>query len=205
MQVSRYVGVTQKTAWFMLQRIRFAIEKGELGEKLSLVVEADETYIGGKRRGSKRGRGAEHKTPVVGLVQRQGGVVTRAVEDTTARTVKKIIRENVKIGSIVLTDEYPSYNTIVKDGYSHIFVNHSKEEYVNGDIHVNTIEGFWSQLKRGIDGIYHHVSRKHLNKYCKEYEYRYNTRAMPDFLRFTNTLNLLNVRLLYSQLTLCKI
>src|SRR5207245_766491 len=104
------------------------------------------------------------------------------------------IRDNVKVGSIVITDDYASYRNLAKDGYFHGVVNHSLKEYVNGDFHTNTIEGFWSHLKRGVDGIYHHVSTKHLQKYCKEYEYRYNTRDMKDFERFTNSLTLTNQR-----------
>jgi len=200
MQLSRYISVTQKSSWFMLQRIRYAIEKSGNGGLLENVVEVDETYVGGKHSG-KRGRGAEGKTPIVGIVQRKGIVRTETVSDTTARTVRKIVRDNVKIGTYILTDEYRSYNRLEQDGYFHGRITHSAGEYANGEIHTNTIEGFWSHLKRGIDGVYHHVSPKHLQKYCKEFEYRYNTRTMKDFDRFTDSLGLTNQRLTYNQLT----
>lgn len=200
MQLSRYISVTQKSSWFMLQRIRYAIEKSGNGNLLENVVEVDETYIGGKHAG-KRGRGALGKTPVVGIAQRQGTVRMEAVTNTTARTVRKIVRDNVRIGTYVLTDEYRSYNRLEQDGYTHGRIIHSAGEYANGEIHTNTIEGVWSHLKRGIDGVYHHVSPKHLQKYCKEYEYRYNTRTLKDFDRFTDSLTLTNQRLTYTQLT----
>lgn len=199
-QVHKYVGVTQKTAWFMLQRIRYAIENNTYEKKLGNETEIDETYIGGNRRGSKRGRGAEHKTSVIGIAERQGEVRAEVTADTTSRTVAKIVRENVQIGAVMYSDEYPVYNCLVKQGFNHKTCNHSAKQYVIGDVHTNTIEGFWSHLKRGVDGVYHHVSRKHLNKYVKEYEYRYNTRTMTDFQRFTDWFNSAENNLTYLKL-----
>lgn len=199
MQLSRYIGVTQKTAWFMLQRIRYALEQTGGDDLLQDIVEVDETYVGGKRQG-KRGRGAEGKTPVVGAAQRQGKVVAKAVSNTKTTTVRQVIRDNVKIGSRIVTDEYRSYNKTTNDGYEHSRINHSAKQYVDGDIHINTIEGFWSHLKRGIDGVYHHVSPKHLQKYCSEYEYRYNTRTSTDYERFGQWFNCIICRLTYRNL-----
>ncbi|OGK19155.1 hypothetical protein A3B50_02860 [Candidatus Roizmanbacteria bacterium RIFCSPLOWO2_01_FULL_40_42] len=199
-QVHKYAGVTQKTAWFMLQRIRSAIENDTSPLQLENAVEVDETYVGGKRRGSKRGRGGEHKGAVVGIAQRQGAVRAEATKNTKRKIVSKLIRENVKIGTTVYTDEYPVYNNLSAQGYLHEACNHSQKKYVNGNAHTNTIEGFWSHLKRGIDGVYHHVSKKHLNKYVKEYEYRYNTRALSDFDRFTLWFNSAHYNLSYARL-----
>lgn len=200
-QVHKYAGVTQKTAWFMLQRIRYAIENNTYENKLSNDSEIDETYIGGNRRGSKRGRGAEHKTSVIGIAERQGEVRAQATADTTSRTVEKIVRENVEIGATIYSDEYPVYNCLDRQGFSHKACNHSAKQYVMGDAHTNNIEGFWSHLKRGVDGIYHHVSRKHLNKYVKEYEYRYNTRGMNDFQRFNDWFSSIETNITYRRLT----
>jgi transposase-like protein len=152
--------------------------------KLVTIVEADETYVGGKRKFSKRGRGAEHKTPVFGLVERNGQVRTWIVPNCKAKTLKPIIRENVKKGAVIMTDEFRAYRGLSKD-YTHKTVNHSIYEYVVDDIHVNTLEGFWSLLKRGIKGIYHCPSKKHLSKYCAEFTFRYNTRKLTDANRFS--------------------
>ena len=142
------------------------------------VVEADETYVGGKRRG-KRGRGAEGKTPVFGIVKRDGEVFAKAVADVKSSTVMPLLRENVKIGTTVMTDTFGIYNKSKKMGYKHKTVDHGAKEYVRGDVHTNTIEGFWSQLKRSIDGTHHSVSGKHLQKYVDEYAFRYNHRSAP--------------------------
>lgn len=168
----------------MLQRIRYALENSTFENKIENLVEIDEIYIGGKRRGRKRSSGGEHKTAVVGLAERQGSVKAKATRNTNTNTVSKIIRDNVEIGATIYSDEYPVYNYLVSQSYLHEVCNHSKKEYVRELAHTNTIEGFWSYLKRGVYGIYHHVSKKHLNKYVKEYEYRYNTRNMTDFDRF---------------------
>lgn len=200
-QLSKYIGITQKSAWFMLHRIRHAVESGDYNKpQLSGDVEIDECYVGGKRRGSKRGRGGEHKSPVVGMAERDGDVRAVATTDTKARTVSPLVRSNVKIDATVHTDEYPVYNALGYMGYDHQKVNHSVKEWVHNATHTNTIEGFWSHLKRGIDGIYHHVSHKHLQRYCDEYQYRYNTRLMGDFERFESWFQGLRNRLTYNHL-----
>ncbi len=200
-QLSKYIGITQKSAWFMLHRIRHAIESGNFDKpQLSGDVEIDETYVGGKRRGSKRGRGGEHKSSIVGMVERDGDVRAVVTVDTKARTVAPLIRSNVSISATIHTDEYKVYNVLDRMGYDHQRVNHSKKEWVHNATHTNTIEGFWSHLKRGINGIYHHVSRKHLQNYCDEYQYRYNTRLMNDFERFAKWFSGSECRLTYSHL-----
>jgi len=173
-ELERQLGVTYKCAWRMAKQIRLLFEQNK--SLLSDIVEADETYIGGKSKG-KRGRGAENKTSVVGLVQRQGEVKARVTVNTKSITVKPLIRENVAIQSHIMTDEYRSYNNLDKYGYQHSRINHVSNQYVNGDVHTNTIEGFWSQLKRSINGTYHAVSPKYLQDYVNEFAWRYNLRS----------------------------
>lgn len=172
-EIERQVGVTYKTAWRMCHEIRKLMADGP--SKLRGTVEADETYVGGKRKG-KRGRGAAGKTPVVGLVERGGDVQAKVVSKvTTAQTFSNLAR-SVERGSTIYTDELAVYNYTKRFGYKHGVVNHGQKQYVLGPIHTNTIEGFWSQLKRSIDGTHHHVSGKHLQKYVDEFVFRYNRR-----------------------------
>lgn len=175
MELQRQLGVTYKTAWRMAHEIRRLMDEG--GDLLKGTVEADETYIGGKRTG-KRGRGAAGKTAVVGVLERMGGVRAKVVENVTADSVTRHIRQNVDVTAHVVTDELPVYNYVPKFGFKHDKVNHGSGEYVNGRIHTNTIEGFWSQVKRSIDGTYHHVSRQHLQNYVNEFSFRYNNRFL---------------------------
>ena len=173
-QLERERGVTYKTAWRMFRQIRTLLN--EPTEPMSGPVEVDETYIGGKRRGrGKFGRGID-KTPVVGVVQRGGRVVAIKTPDVTRATVMPFIRQHVLPRSIVYTDEYRTYNTLPSHGYDHRRIHHSSKVYVQGDIHTNTLEGFWSLLKRGIDGVYHAVSDKYLQSYLNEYAFWYNHR-----------------------------
>lgn len=182
-QIGKHLGITQKSAWFVLQRIRYAVNTRSFKKPLEGVIEHDESYYGGKRKG-KRGRGAENKTAIFGSMQRQGDIRVEPVENVKSRTLMPIIRQNVKIGSTVMTDEFLSYNHLTQEGYNHHTVNHGSKEYVRGDVHVNNIESFWSHLKRGINGIYLHVSKKHLGKYCDEYSFRFNNRELSDYARF---------------------
>jgi len=141
-------------------------------------TEVDETYIGGKRHGT-RGRGAEGKTPVVGMVNREASqVVTKVVMDVKTKTVLPIIWDNIPrdAQNIVHTDELASYNMVQKLGYTHSVVRHGSGEYARGNAHVNSIEGFWSLVKRGISGVHHAVSPKYLQDYFNEYGFRYNHR-----------------------------
>jgi transposase-like protein len=199
-QLGKYVGVTQKTAWFMLQRIRYAISQDSFNAPLKNIVEADETYVGGKGRNNKRGRGAENKTPVAGIVERQGSVKCKPVENVSSNTLVPFIRNSVEIGASVMTDEFRSYNKLSESGYKHDKVQHAAKEYARDNVHTNTIEGFWSQLKRGINAIYVQVSPKHLNKYCDEYSYRYNSRELNDFERFGEWFDYCGKRLTYKTL-----
>lgn len=207
-QLAKDISVTQKTAWFMLQRIRFALETSSFElPVMDSVVECDETYIGGKnknRHASKKvknaqGRSVKDKTPVFGLVERNGRVIAMKVPDTQKDTLHPIIEKHVEAGTQVMTDEWMAYRGLDKR-FSHSVVKHGEGIYVIGDSHTNTIEGFWSLLKRGVIGIYHQISLKHLDKYIDEFEFRYNTKKLTEFERFENMLSLSSKRLTYSNL-----
>lgn len=180
-QFHRMLGLTYKSAWFMAHRIRYAMTQPPLVDKLQGIVEADETYIGGKHHG-KRGRGSENKVPVFALVERNGRVRSFKTDKVTAHNLRQKIRENVDKDSTVMTDEFLAYKGLGKE-FSHFTVNHGMGEYVNGDAHTNTAEGFFSILKRGINGVYHHVSEQHLDRYPAEFGFRYDNRKVEDAIR----------------------
>jgi transposase-like protein len=208
LQLHRDLGITQKSAWFLLQRIRFAMRTRSFNMPLTEIVELDETYVGGKnknRHASKKvfsgqGRSRRDKTPVFGLVERNGRLVAMRVRNTKKATLMPIIDRNVTKDARIMSDHYNAYHSL-SSVYEHEMVKHSSGEYVVGECHTNTIEGFWSLLKRGIIGIYHNVSEKHLDAYVDEFEYRYNTKNLECADRFSNMLTLVNSRLTYNQLT----
>lgn len=172
-ELQRQLGVTYKTAWRMGFQIRKLMEQPL--KKFGGVIEADETYIGGKRR-IVRGRGALGKTPVFGLQNRQKAVYTVVVPNVRANTLLGIIDERVKRKSTLMTDKFASYRRVAEHGYIHETVDHGAHEYVRGNVHTNSIEGFWGQLKRSLDGTYHQVSPRHLQKYLDEHAWRWNRR-----------------------------
>jgi transposase-like protein len=187
-QLHRMLNITYKSAWFMAHRIRYAMEQPPLNKKLQGIIEADETYIGGKARG-KRGRGAENKTPVFALVQRDGDVRSFKAERVTSKNLKQIIREHVSKDSTVMTDEFRSYKGLGKEFANHQTVSHGTGEYVRDNAHVNTAEGYFSLLKRGIIGTYHHISQQHLARYLAEFNFRYNSRKVEDGVRMVLAIN----------------
>lgn len=191
----------------MLHRIRICLGI-ENNSQLSNEVEIDEVYIGGreknkhdsKRTEGNQGRSVKTKTPVLGMVERKGKLVATIVPNTSVKVLTPSIRKYVTEGSVVYTDEWGGYKNMHKI-YEHLFVHHKEREFVNGKAYTNTIEGFWGFMKRGIFGIYHYTSKKHLQSYVEEYVYRYNTREMSDNLRFNSLLcNVNQFRLRYKEL-----
>jgi len=180
-ELERQLGVTYKYAWRMAQQIRLLMsdDDGPLGD--NEIVELDETYVGGKAKG-KRGRGAANKTPVFGAVERNGKLKTKVVLNVRKLTLMPLIKDMVADNSVIVTDESNSYNDVKKVGHLHESINHSKGQYVDGDVHTNTIEGFWSQFKRSVHGTYHSVSRKHLQLYLDEFSFRYSHRKSDNAL-----------------------
>jgi transposase-like protein len=180
-QIHRMLGVTYKTAWFMTHRIRYAMDQ-KPKRKLMGVVEADETYVGGKAPG-KRGRGAWNKTPVFSLVERNGKVVSTVVERVTGRNLRAFMVKNVASTAKIMTDDYVIYSGVNVLFASHDVVQHKKKEYARGKVHTNTVEGYFSIFKRGIIGVYHHVDSNHLHRYVSEFDFRYNERKIDDTKR----------------------
>ena len=175
-ELERQLGVTYKCAWRIGHKIRELMDMLGMGKLMSGHVEVDESYVGGKTKGGKRGRGAPGKTVVFGILERGGDVRGRVVSDVRRNTLQPIIRSTVKEGSTVSSDELKSYKDLSKLGYAHGVVSHGTGEYAAGTHHVNALEGFWSQLKRGIVGTHLHVSAKYLPKYVGEFAFRYNNR-----------------------------
>lgn len=178
MQLAKEIGVTQKSAWFMLQRLREAC--AGKGNKLNGIVEIDEAFIGGKeanRHESKKlkaGRGSTGKTVVMGLRQRGGRTVAMTVENRDKETLQNAIFDNVEIGSMLMTDEHAAYSGLNGIFFTHETVNHFGGEYSRGIVSTNSIESVWALLKRGIYGVYHQVSAKHLSRYVDEVSFRLN-------------------------------
>lgn len=180
LELKRQLGVTYKTAWRMAHAIRNLMDDDTDPDKLKGVIEGDETYVGGRRKGGKRGRGAPGKTPLVGYVERGGRIRVKVIPQVTTRQVFRFLYLNVEKGAKLYTDELAVYNYAKPWGYDHDRVNHRRAEYVRGLVHTNTIEGFWSQLKRSIDGTHHHVSSWWLRRYAAEHAWRYSRRRSAD-------------------------
>jgi transposase-like protein len=207
-EIARDLGITQKSAWFMNHRIRFAMQSGSFN-KLSGEIEADETFIGGKARNmhvGKRqrritGTGTKDKTAVMGILERGGKVRAMVVPSTKRKTLQAEVKKHVEAGSALYTDALLSYDGLASD-YAHQVIDHAVA-YVDGQIHTNGLENFWSLLKRGISGTYVSVEPFHLFRYLDEQAYRYNNRKdMNDVERFTEVMgNAAGRRLTWKHLT----
>ncbi len=184
-QIHRNLGITYEAAWFMMHRLRYAAMQGPLTALMDGTVEVDETYVGARnKRGTKRGRPGpdSHKTPVVALIERGTGRVRAfTMPRVTAENLEAAITAHVEPRATLMTDEFQAYRTVsTRTKRTHYAVNHGSGEYVRGPVHSNTAEGFFSLLKRGINGVYHHVGRGHLNRYCDEFSFRYENRKLSD-------------------------
>lgn len=181
-QLEREIGVSYPTAWRMFRQIRSMLEQDD-DTGFYGTVEVDETFIGGMPRvGDIRSKKdvrkwAERKTKVVGAVERGGRIHAEIIPDRTAATLQKYVRGRVLPGSVVYTDEWKPYVGL-REGYQHFRVSHSAKVYVDGDVHTQTIEGFWALVKGGLSGVYHSVSTKHLQAYLDEFVFRYNNRGV---------------------------
>lgn len=197
-EVARHLGVTQKTAWFMMHRIRLALQQGSLDRKLMGEVEVDETYIGGKARNMhkdkqvklKSSEGFFRKAVVIGMLERKGQVRTEVINRASRKLLKEMVNKHVVKGASLMTDEHGGYVEVGKE-YAHQVINHA-EEYVRGNVHTNSIENFWSLLKRGIKGTYVSVEPFHLFRYLDEQSFRFNTRKSNDQGRFMEALSSIN-------------
>ncbi len=191
-QLAKDISVTQKSAWFLLHRLRYAFDHPNFQNTLGNIVEIDESFLGGKSKNKHTNKkkkdpatgGTLHEQqPVLGMRERDGNVIAIVVPNRNKETILPLIRNVVEQDSVLMTDEYTAYKDL-KNDYSHFTVNHSAKQYVNEMAHTNGIENFWSHLKRGIDGIYHWVSKEHLQAYVDEFTLRFNSRKFGTQQRF---------------------
>ena len=206
LQLKRNLGLhTYHSAWHLAHRIRLAMRNDPILQGLTGDVEVDETYVGGKPRDkgdNKRGRGTK-KTPVLVLVERNGRAVAKPIENVGGKTLRDAIRKMVSKASRIITDEFRSYIGIGEhfDG-GHATVNHSEDQFVNGDVYTNTAESFFALLKRGVTGTFHHISKRHLGRYCDEFSFRWDHRRTTDGERTVAAIQgMAGKRLLYSSMS----
>ena len=178
-ELQRQLGVTYKCAWRMGHEIRKHMALVDGDSPLSGHVEIDEVYIGGRDKKQGRPTEASNKTAVLGMLQRNGDIVLRVIEDTKGSSIIPHVREHVQEGTTISTDDAHVYKKL-KNRYKHDSVNHSQDEWVRGDVHTNSIEGFWAHLQKGIGSTHIAVSKRHMAKYLGEFEYRFNSRSNPE-------------------------
>jgi hypothetical protein len=211
-QLGKDIGIAQKSAWFMLHRIRYAIGNGNSDIILNNEIQADETFVGGrsenkhqnKKHYDENGKLYDIKAPVMGMIETGGKVKTKVVDTASKRNATDFIENNSIKGITLVTDSAGIYHKIGQK-YNHVVINHSAGEYKVDRYHTNGIENYWSVLKRGIYGIYHQVSPKHLQAYCDEFSYRFNSRKMKDADRFVISLRKIECRLDYKTLVAKKL
>jgi len=189
LQLARDLGINRKTGWYLQMRIRKAMQENQDKDLFNGIVEIDETYLGGamrnhskKKRDERRDNGLqvtgmEHKQPVIGLLERGGRIKLQVIEKANSVNIKPVIAETVSVDAEVVTDGFGAYRGLDKLHQGHYVLNKEKEEYVKGEYHINTLEGFWTLLKRGIYGQYHKVSPAYLQAYLNEFTFKYNHRA----------------------------
>ena len=194
-QLARHISVTKDTAWYMQKRLRDAMNENN-SSLLKGIIETDETYIGGDIKNKhKKVRdelhssgivktGTMHKLPVFGLLERKGKVYTQVVTHTDGKTLKSIIYDKVDKSSIIVSDGFGAYYGLNKSYQGHKLVNHSQDEYVNGEFHTNNIESFWSLIKRGIVGQYHKISKRYLQNYLDEFSFKYNNKEISNIFEY---------------------
>jgi transposase-like protein len=229
LQLASTLGISKKTAWFVLHRIRAIVSEQVPEMLLNGMVEVDETYVGGsdkfrhanKKKAIKEGslssvdklkskadprasNSHPDKKIVMGAVQRGGKVIAKHIANTKTESLEPFVKSVVALGSRVVTDEAYGYQRL-KYSYTHDVIKHKSKVYVIGDIHTNTIENFWSVVKRCVNGTYHQISEKHIQKYLNEFSFRYNNRENTDHERFTTALTKFHGRLKYQQLIQQKI
>lgn len=203
-QLGRDIGITQKSAWFILHRIRETM-KDKAPQLLNNVVEIDETFVGGKipnmhKHKRKQFEGKDNKQPVLGMLERQGKIKVVPIDSTSNENLDKNINTSVHPDATIYTDSFNGYKHLKENFAHHDSTNHSAGEFVKGQVHTNSIEGFFSIMKRGIYGIYHHTSKKHLDSYCNEFAFRYNTRKGTQTERFALAMVQAEGRLRYKDL-----